>query len=360
MKRNTFFALAFAALAFAACNKDENGMSTLTLEGEPYTSDVKQAFNDGHLYFTAGDKALVNNNEVELTHVTRTSARIAVTGNQNGYQVNYPADGVYNENGLWKTEFLGEVELVSGNPNITTTMVVGSHQTWPMSGYVDSAHHKLKLLNNVAVLSPAIKYGVTWATAMWAEGGIDDQGWIPTNTALPEMYIDRVVISSSDMRLTGSATLKRVVGFGQQNYTPFVYDPAADGSGYRGPEYRMDGAPIATGDSVVCHVNPAFQAVATTSASTATMISVFGNLAVCPNHYEVQADQFAHLTVTYYFKAIVNQNVRYYKYTNTVNINGTLHFQRAMRTTFIANFYDMSNRAAFASRLVAKDTPFFN
>lgn len=343
MKKTVFFAVAFAALTFVGCNKEENnGKVVLNLGSEAYTSTEKLSLHDNYLSFNAGDQAIVNGETVAVSSANGHSARLWVTP-ADDYVVHYPANFVFFANNKVKTTFLGEVELVSANPNVTTTMVQGTHQTWPMSGYAENGNGTLTLLNNVAVLSPAVKYGVAWATGMWAQGGVDDMGWVANNVTLPVMTITSVVISSSDIKLTGTARLK--------NYEQ-EYDPQNDMFGTNGPEFVMEDQPNGL-DSVVCHVNPAYQVIPTTAASGAQIMTSFGNLSIAPCQVAGK-----HLTITYYFNATVNGETHYYKYFREVTTGSTFSWKRGFRTTLLANFYDMNNPNDFSGHLIVKTTPF--
>lgn len=347
MKKNVFLAVAIATLAFVGCNKEENnGKVTLNLNGESYTSTDKQALRNNTLMFTTGDEAYVNGECCEIYGVNGREGKLDVELSEDGYVVNYPANAVSFQGNKIKTEFMRNVTLVSANPNITTTFINGTHQVWPMSGYAETAGEaNVKLFNNVAILSPAVKYGPEWASAMWCDGGVDPMGWTYSESVLPNLYVTKVVFSSNDIKLTGKATLK--------NYDE-SYNANADVTGVLGPEFKMDNNPNGW-DSIVCAVDPAFQAVPTTTASTSQIMATFGNLSIAPCMVGGK-----HMTITYYFNATVGGTTRYYKYSREVETGATFSWKRGFRTTLCANFYDMMNPQDFSAHLSIKNTPFGN
>lgn len=331
MKKNIFFAVAFAALAFVACNKEENGMVALNIAGEEYQNDEKQAFCNSQLYFTPGDAAYVNGTPTEMTisGARSTHAKLWVPGNQAGYLVTYPASSINYTDGQYTTTFLGNVNLVSADPGTTTTLTEAARQTWPMSGYAaEASAPNFKLYNNVAVLSFAVKYGIQFASAMWkANGqGIDNTvDFVPTESNLPDIYITKIVVRSTNIRLTGSAHLVNA---------DHAFSSSADFFGM-GPQYVMDGAPIANGDQVVATLDVPFKPTPSITGSGAILAQTFGHLAMAPC---MDFDNGKSLTISYYFNATIDGTNHQYVYTKEMPITSNFYLARGKSFTLLANF----------------------
>lgn len=329
MKKNIFFAVAFAALAFVACNKEENGKVAFNISGEKYENTDKQGFRNGRLYFTAGDEALVNGETSELVILSESAARLWVNANNNnGFLVGYPASSITcDASGNYKTTFKNNITLVPANSSTTTVMTDEAHQVWPMSNFAANVEEgaNFKLYNNVAVLSPTVKYGYQFVNAMWGANGVDPiAGFVLDEANLPDLYITKVVLSSNNIRLTGSATL--------QNCNS-LYNPDEDMDNNYGPYYKMDAAPI-QGDEIVCNVVPAYHVEPTDANSTAINIQTFGHIAVAPCTVPNK-----NLTVSYYLKAIVDGVEHNYKYTAEITTGAQFRWKRSTSNSLIANFH---------------------
>jgi len=303
----------------------------LNFGGEAFVSTDKQAYQDNNILFTTGDYAYVNGETKEVEPVgTGATARIWADATSTGsYEVHYPVSTVRYDaaTSSWKTTFLRDITLIPamGNTNITN----GGYQVWPMSGYVDDINavaegYQFKLYNNVAVISPAVKYGPNFAEAMWSAGGIDSLGWVRDENNLPTLTITKVVLSSSQIRLTGDATLQN----------PTADDAAVLGGQTTAPYFLMDNAPA--DDSIVATVTgTGFVAVPTTASSTGVNIVIFGNIPVAP--YPLMNRT---MTVAFYFNATVNGTTHYYKYTGSFTTQEGNTWLRSRRTTLIADFYN--------------------
>lgn len=336
MKKNVFFVVAFATLAFVGCNKEEhNGKVALNVGAESYVNNTKIALKDNtQLLFTEGDKAYVNGELVNLSvRDGRTSAILWVSPSDDGcYAVNYPSNMVtIGTDGTVTTTFKDHVTLVPAD-NATNEMVMDNNQVWPMSGYAnDVATQSFRLFNNVAVLSPAVKYGAAWARIMWeGENAIDYvPGFVADADNLPKLTITKIVFSSNSMALEGPAHL---VG------NNAVYNPLDDETeGSNGPRFVSDWTPTANNPSVVeCEiVDGGIDATPNTSSSAGIVTLTFGNLAV-PHCTAAGKDLTAHCYFTVTFS---NNEVRRYDYYKTVTTGESFRLKRGHRATALFNFY---------------------
>lgn len=314
MKKIALFA-AVAMLAFASCNKEENQVA-LNFGGEAYTSADKQAYESNRIHFTEGDVMLVNGETYNVNPTASNNgltARVYVPGSREGYHCYY-GEVAQDANGNITANFRDQINLV---PMAGNTVLDAQHQVWPMSGFVASADDQLTLLHNVAIVTPAVKYGATFARIMWAANGIDAQeDYVVDPENLPELTFTKIEIASPNTKLTGAARLDE----SEVDYPVMVMTGATP----------TDNNP----DVITCLIDPAYQAVPTDNDEIVGYR--FGNIAVAPIEVGSRI-----INVTFYFSANVNGVVRNYKYTGTMTTNrNNICLRRATRLSFLANFYD--------------------
>lgn len=310
MKKITILAAAAAMFAFASCNKEENRVA-LNFGGEEYTSAEKQAYESNAILFTSGEQMYVNGVLCDIIPLgTGRNARVWCTG-ADEYMANY-GDVVIAEDGTVTTTFKSRVNLIPMEGN---TVLGADQQPWPMSGYTTDATEPFKLLHNVALLAPAVKYGAIFAEQMWGENGVDPQNVTIDADNLPVVVIDSVILSSTDIQLTGEATLT--------------------GAQTTRPRMVMNGAASMNNpSSIVCNIPGGFTAnVSTTDGAIGDR---FGLVSIAPVN---SSDADKHIKADFYFHTTINGFVLEYKYSGNITLNDNVEVQRASRLTLLADLY---------------------
>ena len=308
---------AFAMLAFAGCQKEnnvatQNGMVNFGVSGETPADQIKEAFNgtQSAIFFTNDDQIWINDSlcgvyplrsNVANTNSTwsdkaRVSARLADT-----YLFTYPANTyTKDEDDYWTCTFAENVVLQSNNGR-PENRVTSANQIWPMSYYIANLSdlpydvvngcYVIRVQNNVNVMAPAIKYGVPFGNAMWRANSTENTYTDPED--LPSLFVTKFVVKSNDVKLTGAARLMNAET--NNPYVAMVNDPVE-------------------GDMIVATVN---NVEVTGSNDVATII---GNLPIAPYADAMPLNSTVTFTFALYFNVDVDGTVHYYKYENTARV----------------------------------------
>lgn len=309
MKKITVILAACAMFAFAACDKDNEKGYTLnddntinivigTTSPEDADNGGKQALNGERMriLFTTGDEIMVNQNTFPISLRSANIAglpsgvsnRASIYGipRSDNYQFYFTAATYTVDEGAYKVNMLNEVDLLGNN---ISNAFGANNQAWPMyAEFSDPATIQtdgLKLLNAIAVFSPAVVYGTEWADIAFASFYEDGHSFLPSE--LPAITVTDVVINS-DNKMTGWATL--------------VPHPTR-------PAITMDNTlPAGTRDRVICHIPTDNQNILQATQGNQAVINVLGNLPVAP------APAYVTYQVNLYFSAVVNGVTKYYKF----------------------------------------------
>ena len=239
----------------------------------------------------------------------------------------------------WTVEIKDDVDLIypeSVTGNYVDLNEVGSFQNWPLTAYISElgASPKLQLKNNVALLTPAAKYGYNFVAALVANNSALAGITIDADN-LPELRITNVVLSSPDHKLTGVGHIENAT---TQN-----------------PYLVMD-EPISGRDEMICYVWGNFGMEEGMNVIPSPVYpTLLGHVPVAP----FANDGTEHLKVEVYFNITFGTTVYYFKYTgNEVEINQYNPIIRSERTTLSLDFY--SEDPITAGKIsAASTTPLF-
>lgn len=193
MKKSLMILAASTMILFAACNKEEN--NGYTINGDKITFGVtvtnpqdegKQALNGENkmIYFTTGDQIIINGTACNVTPVAhpafptsngsyspvgQMTADVSSTG---AYSFVYPASIFTNDGGVYRATFPRLARAINGQLGSTDFAEIDPvyRPIWPMYyGIDDISNHNgmVELENACTFISPEIKYGPAWATAVF-------------------------------------------------------------------------------------------------------------------------------------------------------------------------------------------------
>lgn len=222
MKKYSVLFAALAVIALAGCKKEEI-RGGIVIGGETYQNVDKQAYSPDYLavFFDGTDNILWNGVVYPYTMIDNPTSRNTVTTYSHYALLNVPTDAIVDDVTIL---YPGETSI--SIPATGTIMVNQANNAglpnhidnciWPM-GYHSSnfhSHGQIILKNAVALISPAVKYGVTCF-----QGIVDANSAVfgPMNLTsadfavaedLPAMVVTSVELSSTDRRLTGPAHIQ--------------------------------------------------------------------------------------------------------------------------------------------------------
>ena len=350
MKKISILVAAFAMIAFTGCNKekenqgftpDENGMVSLNLAGESYSSNDKQGYYaaDQYIEFQIGDQCYGNAALADLTLVDMTTmedlpttdptltsrfARLSIPSDNLTFPftILYPAnifvEGAVEDFPEWNVPMAANVRWIPENRTVgyRSTVIPGQTCVWPMAAQVTDFRGTYQLKHTVAILTPQIKFGTAYLQALSRKYPNDFAYTVGDDIALT---VDSVVLTSSNSMLTGNA------------HVDFT-NPAE-------PTLVMDGTVPANGDVLIVKPNSAniFDSYAPGDAETDPTYNL-GNITCAPKH---AGDQ---LQMTFYFTLDDGTSLYHCVYTGR---NATLGEEaldnsvlRRCRTTLYMNHYN--------------------
>ena len=356
MKKISILVAAFAMIAFTGCNKekenqgftpDENGMVSLNLAGESYSSNDKQGYYaaDQYIEFQIGDQCYGNAALADLTLVDMTTmedlpttdptltsrfARLSIPSDNLTFPftILYPANafeqGAVEDFPEWNVPMAANVQWIPENATAgyRTTVLAGQTSAWPMAAQVADFRSTYQLKHTVAILTPAFKFGTAYLLALSRAYPNDFAYQIGDDVAL---MVDSVVLTSSNSMLTGNSHI---------DYT----NPEE-------PTLVMDGTVPADGDVLIVKPNAANVSDYYLPASGNDIPTVnLGNVCVAPKH---AGDQ---LQMTFYFTLMdITGTAYHFVYTgNDVTLTETpeaMSVLRSFRTTLSMNLYNANGAA---------------
>lgn len=334
MKKYTVILAAFAMLAFAACNKEQekgyslndNGTVNFTIGCTAPENNAKQSFNGERMriFFTSNDQIMVNGQTYDVNPKPTSVAGTNNTMSNRASVMNVPNSTDYafyftaatytvRANGEYEVNMLPEVNLLG---NGVSNPFDADNQAWPMYAYwnqplEDLTENGIMLLNAVGVISPTVIYGPEWCDAAFATlAGVTSFN----ASECPELRVNHVVIKSNQ-KLTGTATLNTT-----NPNNPYIV---------------MDGT-LSAGelDQVICHVTNPQNMIPT--AGEQQVLNVIGNLPIAPNVWQPTYQ------MDLYLEVVINGTTYYYMFeTNTVTHNFAT--ARSMRDWLAVNFQTVGN-----------------
>lgn len=338
MKKYTVILAAFAMLAFAACNQEQekgytlndDGTVNITIGCTAPDNNAKQSFNGERMriFFTAGDQIMINGDAANPYNVTPKPTTVAGTTDNMSNKasvMNVPQSDSYeffftaqtyhtNPDGSLYVDMLSEVNLLG---NGVSNPFTDDNQAWPMYALCNDitalGENGVMLLNAVGVISPTIIYGPEFCDAAFATlAGVTSFN----ANECPNLRVDHVVIKSNQ-KMTGHATLNKT-------------NPA-------NPYIQMDGGPwMPAGqmDQVICHVTNPQNMIPT--AGEQQVLNVVGNLPIAPGVYQPSYQ------MDIYFEVDINGTTYYYVF-QTITVQHEFATNRSRRDWLAVNFQTVGN-----------------
>lgn len=327
MKKYSVLFAALAVIALAGCKKEESrNMNGIVIGGETYQNADKQAYSPDFQYvmFDGTDNILFNGVAYTYTMIDNPSTRNEVTDYSSYAILNVPAEAIVDDvtilyPGVANLEVDANMVMVDETPNAGLPNQI-TNCVWPM-GYHSSHfnhHGEIMLKNAVAIVSPAVKYGLpcfqNFVTA--------NPTYFPNMTAadfatvadLPEMVVTSVELLST-AKITGNAHV--------------AFDATTDI-----PSLVMDD-PMGESADVLTAEAPNMGITMPAAGNTFTIV---GNIPVTPNLAG------ADLQMKVYFDLyLASGTTLHCVYVGTSNTVADGQITRSHRTTCIANMFTAQN-----------------
>lgn len=327
MKKYSVLFAALAVIALAGCKKEESrNMNGIVIGGETYQNADKQAYSPDFQYvmFDGTDDILFNGVAYTYTMIDNPTDRNEVTTYSNYAMLNVPAEVLVDDvTILYPGESSLSVDptdwtMVDETPNAGLPNQI-TNCIWPMAYHTNNfhSHGPILLKNAVAIISPAVKYGlpcfqniVTNNPTYFANYSASD---FATVADLPQLVVTSVELIS-DAKITGAAHIV----FDEMEVPTMVMDDAMEGA----TDVLSVAAP-GTGIDIPAAGNN---------------FKIVGNIPVTPNLTG------ANLQMKVYFDFnFADGTVMHCVYTGNTNTVAAGQISRNLRTTFIANMFTAQN-----------------
>lgn len=206
MKNKALLVSAFVVLTFVACQKDDSGMLSLSIEG--MNGGSKMVVDGNVSYWATGDKVNINGTTATInisTSGNTTTTAVSVASADAFYGV-YPASICGNNNGASYT-----LNLPSSYIYATTTLLGRTYQSLqtPMVGYTESSNMQFKHVTaalNVKVTNYHYDYAIVVDTIVVSSTSYRLCG--PTSITIgEEINVDAAALTETDADSTQSVTM---------------------------------------------------------------------------------------------------------------------------------------------------------
>lgn len=239
MKKYSVLFAALAVIALAGCKKEESrNMNGIVIGGETYQNADKQAYSPDFQYvmFDGTDNILFNGVAYSYTMIDNPTDRNTVTDYSNYAVLNVPAEAIvddvtilYPDVTSLSIDAIG-MTMVDETPNAgLPNQIVNC--VWPMGYHSNNfhSHGQIQLKNAVAIISPAVKYGLPCFQNIVT----NNRTYFPNETAsdfatvldLPQLIVTSVELISST-KITGDAHIE----FDELQTPAMVMDDPMDGA----------------------------------------------------------------------------------------------------------------------------------
>lgn len=217
MKKYSVLFAALAVIVLAGCKKEEI-RGGIVIGGETYQNVDKQAYSPENLavFFDGTDNILFNGVAYNYTMIDNPTSRNTVTDYSHYALLNVPPEAIVDDVTIL---YPGEATITipaSGTVMVNQAANAGlpnhiNNCIWPMAYHNSNfhSHGQIQLKNAVALISPAVKWGLgcfqnlvdnnsTWF------GGLTSADFT-TVEDIPAMVVTSVELSTPDKKLTGAA-----------------------------------------------------------------------------------------------------------------------------------------------------------